>query len=327
MRLLEVKNLIKNFPVKKGMLGRRVGAVKAVNDISLSVDEGEVLGLVGESGCGKSTTGRAIMQLDPPTSGKVFFEGEDLCQLSSRNLRMRRRHLQMIFQDPYESLNPRHSIEAILAESFKIHQPNLSASDRRTHCIKLLDRVGLQKSALDRYPFEFSGGQRQRVGIARAISQKPKLVICDEPVSALDVSVQSQVLNLLLELQKELQLSFLFIAHDLAVVRHMSDRVAVMYLGEVVEMTDSTEIYRNPLHPYTKALIAAIPNPWQDEKKKKNLVSVSGEIPSALNPPSGCHFRTRCPLADEKCARVKPKLQNFSKNENIEHFVSCHKIK
>ncbi|NRA63850.1 MAG: dipeptide ABC transporter ATP-binding protein [Pseudobacteriovorax sp.] len=320
--LLEVRGLKTYFPVFGGVFNRKIAEVKAVQGLSFHISEGEILGLVGESGCGKSTTGRSLMMLNQPTEGQILFEGQDLRTLNKKHLRSLRKQIQMIFQDPFESLNPKHSVGQILSEPFLIHQPNMTYPARRRAVLELLDRVGLNPDSYDKYPFEFSGGQRQRIGIARAISQKPKLVICDEPVSALDVSVQSQVINLLLDLQNDLGLSYLFIAHDLSVVRHVSDRVAVMYLGKIVEITDADSIYLRPQHPYTKALIDAIPTP--DPESEQKVVALEGDFPSPLNPPSGCQFRTRCPIATEECARAVPELKTVDHEKN--HFVACHKV-
>lgn len=317
--LLEVKNLKQHFPVLGGVFQRPVGTVHAVDGVSFNVAPGETVGLVGESGCGKTTLGRSVAQLYKPTAGNVLFEGQELTDLSRKSMQPIRARLQMIFQDPMESLNPRHTIGEILEEPFLIHS-RLSEAERKQAVGELLERVGLSASYVSRYPHEFSGGQRQRIGIARAISQKPRLVICDEPVSALDVSIQSQVLNLLLELQQELSLAYLFIAHDLAVVRHISDRVAVMYLGQIVEYTDADSIYKNPLHPYTMALIGAIPIPDPQKRRKRHYVQ--GEVPSPINPPTGCRFHPRCPHAQDICRRETPVLR--SEGPGQEHLVGCH---
>ncbi|SMF30232.1 ABC transporter ATP-binding protein [Pseudobacteriovorax antillogorgiicola] len=320
MTLLEVKDLKKHFPIHGGIFYQQVATVHAVDGVSFDVKPGEVLGLVGESGCGKSTVGRTILNLHQATSGEVRFGGKDLGSLSHREMLGVRRNLQMIFQDPFESLNPRHSIGQILEEPFIIHR-NLDEAGRKARVVELLERVGLPGSYTHRYPHEFSGGQRQRIGIARAISQHPKLIVCDEPVSALDVSIQSQVVNLLLELQKELNLAYVFIAHDLAVVKHISDRVAVMYLGKIVELTDAERIYKQPLHPYTQALISAIPIP--DPKVKRERIKLKGDVPSPINPPSGCRFRTRCYMAEERCAKEEPALR-FMGSGDSGHQVACH---
>lgn len=319
--LLEVKNVVKHFPIHGGIFLRQVGTVHALNGVSFTLREGETLGVVGESGCGKSTLGKTLLRLHEPTSGEAVFQGENLFQLRGKKLRDLRRDIQMIFQDPYESLNSRHTIGTILEEPFLIHKIG-SETSRRQEIKKILKRVGLQENAIYRFPHEFSGGQRQRIGIARAIALKPKIVLCDEPVSALDVSVQSQVLNLLLELQKELGLTYIFIAHDLAVVKHISDRVAVMYLGNIVEFTDASTIYKKPMHPYTQALISAIPIP--DPEKKSDAQILEGDIPSPINLPSGCHFHTRCPYATTKCTQQSPPLRQVSSNNLEEHLVACH---
>jgi oligopeptide transport system ATP-binding protein len=318
-KILEVKNLYKWFPIHGGILKREVARVHAVNGVSFDVFEGETLGVVGESGCGKSTVGRTLLRLYDADKGKVIFQGQDLSELSQKELREARKDIQMIFQDPYESLNSRMTVRQIIREPFEVHNVGAKAFSE-SEVQRLLKRVGLPLSAADKYPHEFSGGQRQRIGIARAIALKPKLVICDEPVSALDVSIQSQVVNLLLELQEELGLSFVFIAHDLAVVRHVSDRVAVMYLGEVVEYTDADSIYENPMHPYTQALISAIPE--ADPELNKDRIVLEGEVPSPVNPPKGCKFNPRCRFASDKCRTEKPTYRPVS--DKKDHFVACH---
>ena len=319
--LLEIKNIKKHFPVYGGVFKRKVANVYAVDGVSLTVNSGETVGLVGESGCGKSTLGRTILKLYKPTEGNIIFEGEDITNYSSSMMRPVRRDLQVIFQDPYESLNSRHTVGKIIEEPMLIHNIG-DPKSRKKKAMELLEKVGLQESAYYRYPHEFSGGQRQRIGIARAITLEPKLIICDEPVSALDVSIQSQVMNLLIELQKEMNLAYIFIAHDLAVVRHISDRVAVMYLGKIVEYTDADSIYENPMHPYTKALISAIPEP--DPTKKKERIILQGDVPSPIDPPSGCSFHTRCPYATDKCKSESPELKNYG--DEKEHLVSCHLV-
>ena len=317
--LLEITGLKKHFPVYGGVFKKKVANVFAVDGVSLSVKAGETVGLVGESGCGKSTLGRTILKLYDPTAGQIFFEGENITNYSTSQMRSVRRDLQVIFQDPYESLNSRHTVGKIIEEPMLIHGIGDPAS-RKNKAMDLLKKVGLQESAYYRYPHEFSGGQRQRIGIARAISLEPKLIICDEPVSALDVSIQSQVMNLLIDLQKEMNLAYLFIAHDLAVVRHISDKVAVMYLGKIVEYTDADSIYDNPMHPYTKALISAIPEP--DPTKKKERIILQGDVPSPIDPPSGCSFHTRCPFATDKCKEEAPELKDHG--DGKDHQVACH---
>lgn len=323
MSLLEAKDLKKHFPIHGGIFLRQVARVYAVDGIDLEVAEGEVLGLVGESGCGKSTVGRTLMRLYEPTEGKVVFQGRDLAHAKGKELLALRKDLQMIFQDPFESLNPRHSIQQILEEPFLIHT-DLSAAERLERVHNLLERVGLDKSYTHRYPHEFSGGQRQRIGIARAVSLRPKLIICDEPVSALDVSIQSQVINLLLELQAELNLSYVFIAHDLAVVKHISDRIAVMYLGKIVETAAAHELYERPMHPYTRALISAIPVPDPRAKRQKQVLH--GDVPSPIHPPNGCRFHTRCPYVEARCRQEEPILREFGTDEGVPHRVACHRV-
>ncbi len=313
--LLEVKNLRKSFRIRDS-LGRTSGQLVAVNDISFSVKQGETLGLVGESGCGKSTAGKLILQLLQPDSGEVLFSGEELTGLSAKQMRPYRRHLQMIFQDPFSSLNPRMTVGAILREPLLIHRlaPPRQLRDR---VIELLEKVGLSAEHEQRYPHEFSGGQRQRVGIARALAVEPQLIIADEPVSALDLSVQAQILNLLQKFQKEQGLSYIFIAHDLAVIEHVSDRIAVMYLGKIVELTNAEELYKNPRHPYTEALLNAVPTPDPGHPRPAAL---SGEIPSPVNPPGGCYFHPRCPYADTICRQQEPRLMEIGSD----HLVACH---
>ncbi len=319
MSFLEVKNLKKYFPVHKGVFLRPKGSVFAVDDVSFAVEKGETVGLVGESGCGKTTLGRCITKLYDKTDGKIYFQGEDISDFNSKQLKSFRLKVQMIFQDPFESLDARQTIEEILKEKYIIHKkdPKNGLDEKIT---SLLDIVGLSQSDMFRFPHEFSGGQRQRIGIARAISLNPELIVCDEPVSALDVSVQSKILNLLLKLQKEMQLTYLFISHDLAVVRHISDKIAVMYLGKIVEFADADSIYEKHLHPYTKALLSAIPIPDPDLKKKR--IILKGEIPSIQNPPKGCRFHTRCTHCMDICKKEEPVLTIFDSEKN--HSVACH---
>lgn len=315
MDLLEVRNLRKSFRVSDS-LGRKSGRLVAVDDISFALKKGETLGLVGESGCGKSTTGKLIMQLQQADSGQVYFNGQDLAALSSHQLRLQRKQIQMIFQDPFSSLNPRMTVGSILSEPFAIHKL-APVREIRDRVIELLEKVGLTSEHEHRYPHEFSGGQRQRVGIARAIAVEPDLIIADEPVSALDLSVQAQIINLLKKLQLEHNLSYLFIAHDLAVIEHVSDRIAVMYLGRIVELTSADELYKNPRHPYTEALMNAVPTP---DPNAPRPMALAGEIPSPVNPPSGCYFHPRCPYADDLCRRNYPDLIELGHD----HQVACH---
>ncbi len=318
--LLKVENIVKHFPIYGGLFSKQVAAVKAVQNISFELKKGETLGLVGESGCGKSTLGRCLIRLIEPTSGKIFYKGEDITHVDANRLRDLRKNLQIIFQDPYASLNPRMTIGAILEEPLIIHHLYPDEKLRKNRVRELIDLVGLRPEHLTRYPHEFSGGQRQRVGIARALAVNPEIIICDEPVSALDVSIQAQVLNLLMELQQKLGLTYIFIAHDLKVVEHVSNKVAVMYLGEIVEMADADELYRNPQHPYTKALLSAIPVP--DPKPRAERTILTGDVPSPISPPPGCYFNPRCPIADKNCSVQKPELKQTSTG----HFVSCLKV-
>lgn len=320
--LLKVNHLKQYFPIKGGFLGRTVDQVKAVDNVSFEIYEGETLSVVGESGCGKSTTGRAILRLDEPTDGDIKFDGEDLLSLNKSEMRKRRKNLQVIFQDPYASLNPRQTVGKILTEAMGI-QNSVPKDKQRERAIELLETVGMNAEQINRYPHEFSGGQRQRIGIARALSVNPKLIICDEAVSALDVSVQAQVLNLLKKLQKQFNLTFLFIAHDLGVVRHISDRIIVMYLGNVVEIADKKTLFENPQHPYTKALLSAIPIP--DPEVKKERIILQGDVPSPISPPSGCRFHTRCPFATEICKTDVPELRNLDHMKEG-HSAACHHI-
>jgi oligopeptide transport system ATP-binding protein len=318
--LLEVKNLVKSFPIHGGFFGQEIASVKAVQNVSFTISKGETLGLVGESGCGKSTLGRCIVRLIDPTSGAILYKGQDITNYQGEPLRVLRRKLQIIFQDPFASLNPRMTIGSILEEPLIIHHLFESAKDRRDRVKQLMEVVGLRSDQLDRYPHEFSGGQRQRVGIARALAVEPELIVCDEPVSALDVSIQAQVINLLMDLQQKFGLTYLFIAHDLKVVEHVSTHVAVMYLGKVVEFAESKELYLNPQHPYTKALLSAIPVP--DPRAKEQRIILKGDVPSPISPPSGCHFHPRCPVADSICSQQSPNFENISNN----HFASCLKV-
>ena len=318
--LLEVKNLKKHFPIKGGVFGRTVANVYAVDDVSFTMKHGETLGLVGESGCGKSTLGRTILRLYEPTAGSVKFDGVELSTLGGDELRHKRRDMQIIFQDPFSSLNPRMTIGAILAEPYLIHKLG-TKKEIEANVKRLLDTVGLPAEAESRYPHEFSGGQRQRIGIARAIALNPKLIVADEPVSALDVSIQSQILNLLVDLRKQFKLSYLFFAHDLAVIEHISDTVAVMYLGKIAEYASGDDLYAKPLHPYTKALISAIPEPTLEKKKERQVLK--GDVPSPINPPSGCYFHPRCPMATDKCRKDAPELRNAGTAAKP-HLVSCH---
>jgi peptide/nickel transport system ATP-binding protein len=315
--LLKVDQLKQYFPVKTDSIFKPKAFVKAVDDVSFELFEGETLSIVGESGCGKSTTGRAILRLDEPTDGKVYYSGQNILELNKKEMRKLRSDLQVIFQDPFASLNPRQTVKQILNEAMAI-QNVVDKPKRMDRMLELLGYVGLPPEALDRYPHEFSGGQRQRIGIARALAVDPKLIICDEAVSALDVSIQAQILNLLKKLQKQFQLTFLFISHDLSVVRHISDRVMVMYLGKVVEISEKKDLFDLPLHPYTKALLSSIPIP--NPTLQRERVMLSGDVPSPIDPPTGCRFHTRCPFAVEKCKQVEPALREVSKN----HFVSCH---
>ena len=320
--LLEVKNLVKHFPIMRGTLvQKQVGAVHAVDDISFQIHKGETLGLVGESGCGKSTTGRAVLQLHRPTSGEVLFEGKDLVKMKGEELRKMRRRMQMIFQDPYASLNPRMTVGEIIGEPLTIHEI-ATGKEVEERVKELLKLVGLNPAFANRFPHEFSGGQRQRIGVARALSLQPALIVCDEPISALDVSIQAQVVNLLEDLQRDFNLTYLFIAHDLSMIRHISTRVAVMYLGVIVELADRDELYNNPLHPYTQALLSAIPLPDPVAEEKRKRIILAGEIPSPINPPSGCRFRTRCPLAAPICAEARPEFREMSAG----HYAACHLV-
>lgn len=322
--LLRVDHLVKHFPItrpKMLIFSQQVGAVHAVDDISFSLIKGETLGLVGESGCGKSTTGRTILQLHRPTSGHVYFEGKDLSTMQGEELRQMRRRMQMVFQDPYASLNPRMTVGEIIGEPLIVHGLS-SAKEAEDRVQELLKLVGLNPSFSNRYPHEFSGGQRQRIGVARALALQPAMIVCDEPISALDVSIQAQVINLLEDLQTEFNLTYLFIAHDLSMIRHISTRVAVMYLGVIVELADRNELYSHPLHPYTQALLSAVPLPDPVAEEKRKRIILQGDVPSPVNPPSGCRFRTRCPLATAICSEARPEFREVSPN----HWVACHLV-
>ena len=316
--LLEIKNLVKHFPIKGGILSREVASVKAVSDVSLTIARGETLGLVGESGCGISTLGRLALRLLEPSSGQIIFDNQDVTKLSSSEMRKLRRRMQIIFQDPYASLNPRMTVGDIIAEPLDIH--GLYKGEREKRVRRLLDLCGLRAEAMNRYPHEFSGGQRQRICIARALAVEPEFIVCDEPVSALDVSIQSQILNLMMDLQQEFKLTYLFISHDLKVVKHVSDRLAVMYLGKIVETASSDEIYADPQHPYTRALLSAIPIP--DPSFKKERIILQGDVPSPIHPPSGCYFHPRCPIAAETCKGKFPELEASGTAKT--HRTACY---
>lgn len=315
--LLRVESLVKTFPIHGGLLSREVASVKAVSGVSFEINKGETLGLVGESGCGKSTLGRCVIRLIDCTSGKIFFKDQDITDLKGPALRELRRKMQIIFQDPYASLNPRMTISSIIEEPLIIHNLFSNEKDRKDRVKQLIELVGLRPETLNRYPHEFSGGQRQRVGIARALAVEPELIVCDEPVSALDVSIQAQVINLLMDLQQKLGLTYIFIAHDLKVVEHVSTNVAVMYLGKIVEKANAKDLYINPQHPYTKALLSAIPVP--DPKPKEQRIILKGDVPSPINPPTGCHFHPRCPIAIEECKSKVPPLESKKPN----HLAAC----
>ena len=321
--LVTVRDLQMYFPVRSGIIfQRKIADIKAVDGVSFEIKRGETLGLVGESGCGKTTTGRCILQLYKPTHGQVLFEGDDLTQLKGGRLRQFRRRMQMIFQDPYSSLDPRQNAGSIIGEPLIVHKMTNSRGEYREQVSELLSVVGLNPSMANRFPHEFSGGQRQRIGVARALAVRPSLIVCDEPVSALDVSIQAQVINLLEDLQEQFNLTYLFIAHDLSVVRHISDRIAVMYLGKIMELADRLELYENPLHPYTKALLSAVPIPDPVIESQRERIILTGDVPSPLNPPSGCVFHTRCPIAIDECSQVVPELRNVGN----EHWVSCIRV-
>jgi oligopeptide transport system ATP-binding protein len=319
--LIRVEDLVMHFPIYRGVIRRQVGAIRAVDGVTFSVRRGETLGLVGESGCGKTTVGRTILQLYQPTSGHVYFKDIDLAELKPEPMRQMRQELQMIFQDPYASLNPRMTVREIVGEPLAAFGL-ASGKEIDNRVTELLDLVSLDQRYAGRYPHEFSGGQRQRIGVARALAMNPSFIVCDEPISALDVSIQAQIVNLLEDLQKELNLTYLFIAHDLSMVRHISDRVAVMYLGKIMELAERNDVYYNPLHPYTKALLSSIPVPDPEFYEEHQRIVLEGDVPSPANPPSGCRFRTRCPIADEHCAEVIPELREISPG----HFVACIKV-
>jgi oligopeptide transport system ATP-binding protein len=319
--LLDVQNLKMYFPITHGLIVQRhVGDIKAVDGITFSIKQGETLGLVGESGCGKSTTGRAILQLYRPTGGDVFFKGDNLTQLKGEALRRMRRQMQMIFQDPYASLNPRMTVGNIIGEPLEVHHIYTSRGERRERVQELLRVVGLNPYFVNRYPHEFSGGQRQRIGVARALAVNPEFIVCDEPISALDVSIQAQIINLLEDLQAEFGLTYLFIAHDLSVVRHISDRIAVMYLGKLAELADRDELYKNPLHPYTQSLLSAVPIPDPVIEEKRQRIILEGDVPSPANPPKGCNFSTRCPRVMDVCHEVDPEFKDLGGG----HWTACH---
>ena len=321
--LLEVRGLRMHFPVSEGLLGRKVGDVKAVDGIDFTVRRGETLGLVGESGCGKTTTGRCVLRLEKPTAGKIIFDGVDIAGLGGKQLQALRQRIQVIFQDPYSSLNPRMTIGQIIAEPMFVHGIEPNATKRLARVHELLTICGLNAGFAERYPHEMSGGQRQRVGIARALAMNPEFIVCDEPVSALDVSIQAQVVNLLEDLREKFGLTYLFIAHDLSVVRHLCQRVAVMYLGHIVEMADSDTLFDNPRHPYTQALLAAVPVPDPDVEQGREFRPVKGEVPSPMNPPSGCVFHPRCPMAVDRCSKEAPQPREIAPG----HMVACSEVK
>ena len=321
--LVRVNELKMYFPIRAGfVLNRTVGHIKAVDGISFDIHKGETLGMVGESGCGKTTAGRAILQLYRPTGGEVVFRGHDLVRQSPSDLRLARRHMQMIFQDPYASLNPHMRVGEIIARPLRVHGVTSGKADETRRVTELMEKVGLSPSVRDRFPHEFSGGQRQRIGIARALATSPDFIVCDEPISALDVSIQAQIVNLLEDLREELGLTYLFIAHDLSMVRYVSTRIAVMYLGKLVELTSIEELYENPLHPYTKALLSAIPIPDPPLERQRQRILLEGDVPSPANPPKGCNFSTRCPFAQDRCRQVEPEFRLVEGG----HWVACHLV-
>ena len=321
--LVRVEDLVMYFPIKRGVFQQTVGYVHAVDGVSFTIKEGETLGLVGESGCGKTSTGRTLLQLYRARSGKVIFDGVDLTKTKGEDLRKMRRRMQMIFQDPYASLDPRMTVEDIVGEPLLVHNMVSNRHEVTERVRQLMGLVGLNQAYIDRYPHEFSGGQRQRIGLARSLALNPDLIVCDEPISALDVSIQAQVINLLEDLQQKLGLTYLFIAHDLSMVRHISNRVAVMYLGVIVELAGQDELYTNPLHPYSQALLSAVPIPDPLIEERRQRIILVGDVPSPVNPPSGCRFRTRCPLAAEICAQLRPEWREMTPG----HFVACHMVK
>ena len=320
-KLLEVKNLRKYFPIMGGVFRKVIGYIKAVDDISFDVKRGEILAIVRESGCGKSTTGLTILRLEEPTAGIINFKDKDIMSLNSRELRNMRKDIQIIFQDPYDALNPRMKIADIIGEPLDVYHLTQNKKDRKNKIKTLLDNVGLTEESMNRYPHEFSGGQRQRIGVARALAVKPELIIADEPVSALDVSVQAQVINLLQDLQDEYNLTYIFITHDLNVVEHISNRIMVMYLGKIVEICDKEVLFKNPLHPYTQSLLSAVPVPDPEFKKKR--VILKGDVPSPANPPSGCHFHTRCPKVMDICSKEEPEFKDYGDG----HYAACHLLR
>lgn len=316
--IVEVKNLKKYFPIRQGIIRRHAGDVKAVDDISFLINPGETLGLVGESGCGKSTAGRTILRLYEKTAGEIYYKGQEISMLSNAEMHPIRKEMQIIFQDPYSSLNPRMSVSQIVSEGMKAHGMYESTKIMKEKVEEVIETCGLAKYHINRYPHQFSGGQRQRIGIARALALNPEFIVCDEPVSALDVSIQSQIINLMMDLQQKMSLSYLFISHDLSVVKHISDRIGVMYLGSMVELANKNDLYNDPKHPYTQALLSAIPLP--DPKAKKEAIILEGDIPSNVTPPSGCKFHTRCPIAKDICKEIVPEYKNYGNN----HFCACH---